>query len=178
MDWLSELLGAHPLQADGLPRPADFDRFHPFMRDVFSQWRPTPFTLDRTDFVCAEQWMMYAKARLFDDEAVAAAILVARDPGEQKRLGQQVAGFEQARWDHWKVAIVHLGTLEKFRQNTGARRQLITTRGAMLVEANPRDWVWGCGLAEGDPALQDPGAWRGENLLGRILTLVREQIDG
>lgn len=159
-----------------LPLPADFSRFHPFLKGVFSQWHATAFDLDGRRFVTAEQWMMFGKARLFGDPARADAILATADPGEQKRLGQQVAGFDQAVWDHWKVDIVHRGSMAKFGQNDGARRQLLATGDAMLVEANPRDWIWGVGLSADDKDIADPGAWKGSNLLGRILTDVRTNL--
>jgi len=161
---------------DDLPTPENFDRFHPFLKDVFSQWHATVFVADGTEFVTAEQWMMYAKARLFEDNAAAAAILATPDPSVQKRLGQQVRGFEHDRWDAAKIGIVYRGNMEKFRQNTGAARRLVATDGAMLVEANPRDWIWGAGLSEQDPGINDPASWRGENLLGRILTKVRAEL--
>ena len=79
-------------------------------------------------------------------------------------------------WRRWRIDIVYRGNLAKFSQNDGAARQLKATGGAMLVEANPRDWNWGCGLAMDDPAIQTPAAWKGENLLGRILTKVRADL--
>ena len=161
-----------------LPDPAAYERFHPFLRGVFSQWHVTPFLVDGARFNTAEQWMMAGKAVLFGDAERAAAIMATDDPAEQKRLGQLVAGFDTATWDSHKVAIVFRGNVEKFSQNAGARRHLIATAGAMLVEANPRDWIWGCGLAEDDPGISTPTAWRGENLLGRILTLVRDSPTG
>jgi ribA/ribD-fused uncharacterized protein len=160
-----------------LPHASEFTSFHPFIKGVFSQWHATPFTLEGLDFATAEQWMMYGKARLFGDEAVAAAILATPDPSVQKRLGQTVAGFEQEAWDAWKVDIVHRGSMAKFGQNDGARRQLLATGEAMLVEANPRDWIWGVGLAADDPAFHRPDDWKGENLLGRILTDIRRKLD-
>ncbi|ATQ45031.1 NADAR family protein [Caulobacter mirabilis] len=168
--------GAPEVSEEDLPSPSGFTRFHPFIKGVFSQWHATPFDLEGRRFVTAEQWMMFAKARLFDDIARAEAILGAPDPGEQKRHGQQVAGFDQATWDRWKVDIVHRGSLAKFGQNDGALRQLLATGDAMLVEANPRDWIWGVGLSADDPAAQSPAAWKGSNLLGRILTDVKTRL--
>ncbi len=161
---------------EDLPSPVDFDRFHPFLKGVFSQWHATAFELEGHRFVTAEQWMMVGKAMLFGDAARAEAVLATPDPGEQKRLGQQVTGFDQATWDLWKVDIVHRGSLAKFSQNEGARRQLLATGDAMLVEANPRDWIWGVGLSTDDPAISRPLDWKGSNLLGRILTRVRGEL--
>lgn len=159
-----------------LPVVADFTAFHPFIKGVFSQWHATPIEIDGLRLVTAEQWMMLAKARLFEADETAAAILATDDPAEQKRLGQQVAPFDQAVWDHHKIDIVHRGNLAKFQQNEGAARQLKATGDAMLVEANPRDWIWGVGLAIDDPRVLQPDEWRGTNLLGRILTKIRAEL--
>jgi ribA/ribD-fused uncharacterized protein len=159
-----------------LPDAEDFDSFHPFIKGVFSQWHPTPFQIDGLALVTAEQWMMLSKARLFADDNAADAILATDDPDEQKRFGQTVRGFQQEIWDLWKVSFVYQGNLAKFSQNAGAARQLKATGIAMLVEANPRDWIWGVGLAIGDPSVHSPSEWKGGNLLGRILTKVRSEL--
>ena len=161
---------------ESLPEPEGFTSFHPFIKGVFSQWHPTGFLLDGRAFVTAEQWMMYAKAVLFEDMGRAEAILCTNDPGEQKRHGQLVVGFRSDVWNAHRIGIVYRGNFEKFRQNKGAARQLLNTEPAMLVEANPRDWVWGAGLAVDDPAVQQPRLWKGSNLLGRVLTRVREDL--
>ena len=159
-----------------LPDPSEFSTFEPFIKGLFSQWHQTPFELWGRSFNCAEQSMMYAKARLFDDDAIAARILETDDPGLQKRLGGQVKHFDHDTWRRWRIHIVVEGNLAKFSQNAGAARRLLNTAGAMLVEANPRDWNWGNGLHVDDPANQDPSLWKGTNLLGRILTFVRSEL--
>ncbi|MEM7665315.1 MAG: NADAR family protein [Pseudomonadota bacterium] len=156
-----------------LPDPTDFTVFHPFIKGVFSQWHHTPFTVDGRDFVCAEQYMMAAKASLFGDERAFEAIMNSDDPAVQKRLGSTVSGFSEDRWTLWRLDIVFTASRAKFGQNSGALRQLRNTAPAMLVEANPRDWNWGNGLQLDDPANHDPSRWRGTNYLGRILTLIR-----
>lgn len=159
-----------------LPLAASFEGFHPVIKGVFSQWHPTPFAIDGVGFDTAEQWMMFAKARLFADHQQADLILAIPDPATQKRLGQRVQNFDQATWDASKINIVYAGNRAKFEQNEGANRQLRSTSGLMLVEANPRDWIWGAGLAIDDPRIGQPEEWRGENLLGRILTKVRSDL--
>lgn len=159
-----------------LPNPSDFTEFTPFLKGVFSQWHHTPFRLEGREFVTAEQWMMYCKAVLFDDASIAEKIATEVDPAVQKRLGQAVQGFDQAIWDFWKIDIVYRGNMAKFSQNEGARRQLRNTAGTMLVEANPWDWVWGIGRAIDDPSCHLPAQWRGQNLLGLILTRLRESL--
>lgn len=158
-----------------LPRAHDYSSFHPFIKGVFSQWHPTPFELEGREYNCAEQYMMLAKASLFKDFEIAAKIAETDDPALQKRLGARVRNFDEQTWHRWRVHIVYCANRGKFEQNAGARRQLHNSAPAMLVEANPRDWNWGNGLQIKDPANNNPNAWKGANLLGRILTFIREQ---
>lgn len=164
------------LTEERLPTAEAFDAFYPFIKGVFSQWHVTPFEIGDRIFVSAEQWMMFCKATLFEDIERAEQIMATEDPSIQKRLGTYVVQFDQTVWDRWKVEIVFKGNKAKFSQNPGAARQLLQTNPAMLVEANARDWIWGVGLAIDDPRAKQPSEWRGTNLLGRILTLVRSEL--
>lgn len=42
--------------------------------------------------------------------------------------------------------------------------------GHLLVEAAANDTIWGVGLHENDPLIQNRSNWKGLNLLGYILT--------
>ena len=165
----------HIIEED-LPKPQDFPKFHPFIKGVFSQWHPTQFVIGNLNFACAEQYMMAAKASLFGDASIFANIMDSPDPAVQKRLGMQVARFDEDLWCVWRCHIVYTASLAKFSQNSGCLRQLANTSPAMLVEANSRDWNWGNGLHIDDAANHDPSLWKGTNLLGRILTKVRSEL--
>ncbi|MEO0418486.1 MAG: NADAR family protein [Pseudomonadota bacterium] len=160
-----------------LPKAHDYSAFHPFIKGVFSQWHPTPFELDDLSFGCAEQYMMAAKASLFEDAVIFDKIMATDDPALQKRLGARIRAFDEAVWHLWRIHIMYRANLAKYSQNDGAARQLRNTAPSMLVEANPRDWNWGNGLQIDDPANHDPNQWRGANLLGRVLTAARIEIN-
>ena len=147
-----------------------------FFRGPFSQFHPSNFTIDGLSYVCAEQYMHAEKARLFGDVAMAERIMKSDSPHEHKLMGGRVDGFEQDDWDTHKVAIVTAGNRAKFGQNAGLRRRLIDTGDAILAEANPKDFIWGIGLAEDDAAALDPANWEGQNLLGEILMAVRSEL--
>lgn len=138
--------------------------------DCFSNWFIAPFVYKGITFNCVEQFMMYGKAKLFGDEAIAARILLEQRPGRQKALGKMVSGFDKAVWDEKCMPIVYVGAREKFTQHPFLLRQLLACEGTQLVEASPSDTIWGIGLGQNAHGVEDPKNWRGENRLGRVLT--------
>ena len=58
---------------------------------------------------------------------------------------------------------------------TSANREL---SASILVESAPRDRIWGIGLGAKNEKALDPSQWRGRNLLGFVLTQVREELRG
>lgn len=143
----------------------------------FSQWHPCNFIVGETEFNCAEQYMMHQKALLFGDEKTGKKILRARDPGKQKHLGREVRRYDDKIWRAKRELIVYDGNHAKFIQNADLYKALMDTRGTVLVEASPSDSIWGIGLSAEDPRAKDEANWRGMNLLGKILTRLRDNFD-
>jgi ribA/ribD-fused uncharacterized protein len=142
----------------------------------FSQWHPCRFVVEDREFGCAEQFMMHGKAMLFGDAATAAKILASDSPKTHKALGRKVTPFDDATWKASREAIVGAASRAKYTQNPALLEQLLATRGTTLVEASPFDRIWGIGLRATDPRAQDPKTWRGQNLLGKILTELRDDL--
>ena len=142
----------------------------------FSQWHRCTFVVDGNTFNCAEQYMMYEKAKLFGDAYTAAKILAADHPKEHKALGRKVKNFDDDVWKRERERIVKEGNHAKFTQNEALLKELVKTRGTTLVEASPHDKIWGIGLAASDSRAQDPAKWLGRNLLGKILTELRDEL--
>ncbi|GAA3679091.1 NADAR domain-containing protein [Lentzea roselyniae] len=145
-------------------------------KGCLSQWWPCSFEADGQSFTSAEHYMMWRKALLFDDTAVAERVRAARTPAEAKALGRQVSGFDDSVWVSSRLSIVVDGNLAKFGQDPALRSYLLGTGSRMLVEASPLDRVWGIGLAADDPRASDPSSWRGLNLLGEALMEVRSRL--
>ncbi|WP_431932463.1 NADAR family protein [Micromonospora sp. RP3T] len=143
-----------------------------------SQWWPAAFTVDGREFATAEHWMMWHKATLFDDHAIAERVLAATHPHRAKALGRQVRDFDEAVWVARRREVVVAGSVAKFGQHEPLRRFLLGTGDRVLVEASPTDRVWGIGLTADDPRAAAPATWRGENLLGFALMAAREQLAG
>lgn len=143
----------------------------------FSQWdQKHPFIINDIEFNCAEQWMMLCKALLFNDYEHANKILLSNNPAEQKNLGRSVKNFNIYEWNAIAKDVVYTGNYYKFLQNEEYLNALYETKGTLLVEASPYDRVWGVGLAESNPDIQDKSKWLGTNWLGEVLTKLREDI--
>lgn len=153
------------------------DRFAFFWGGWPSQWHRCRFSIDGVTYNCCEQFMMAEKARVFGDADVERAILAATNPRQQKALGRTVRHFDVATWNSVCRGIVYLGNLAKFEQNDDLRELLLATEGRTIVEASPKDSIWGIGLAQDDPRAQDPRTWRGKNWLGVALLQVRDELD-
>lgn len=151
---------------------------------------------------------MYHKALTFHDHASAAAVLASADPREHKALGKKIRGFSDHEWDRVKWGVVVQGNMLKFGQGRAPRSDgfvypppvldrgrpkkgqgrdveevslkelLLATGDRELVEAAPRDRVWGVGF-EAEEAervrLTCREKW-GKNYLGKALMEVRERI--
>jgi predicted NAD-dependent protein-ADP-ribosyltransferase YbiA (DUF1768 family) len=74
----------HQPSRDGSPGPG-----------CLSQWWDSPFSIGDVTYATAEHWMMAQKARLFGDEQAFARIIEAAHPGQAKRLGREVRGFDE-----------------------------------------------------------------------------------
>ncbi|MCX5203881.1 NADAR family protein [Streptomyces sp. NBC_00237] len=136
---------------------------------VFSQWWPSPFTVDGVAYATAEHWMMARKAVLFGDAEAERAVLAASSPAAAKKAGRLVRGFDDGAWVAARYDIVVSGNIHKFTQHPDLGAYLLGTGSRVLVEASPLDRIWGTGLAADDPRADVPSAWPGQNLLGFAL---------
>lgn len=145
-----------------------------FWNGSFSNWKSSPFTIGGMKFTCEEQHMMYWKAITFEDHESATKIMETENPAIQKALGRQVKDFDHKTWHEVCQPIVYEGLKQKFLQNPELLKELAETKGTMLVEASPKDRVWGIGYGEWD-AMEHQDDW-GENILGKLLTKLRDEI--
>ncbi len=141
-----------------------------------SQWWMSPFEIEGTEYSCTEQYMMAEKARLFGDGEMLAAIMQAKHPKEMKAFGRSVGNFDKDVWESRCYEIVKRGSLAKFSQNPQLWNYLKSTRNRIVVEASPRDRIWGIGMGQSNPNADNPLQWRGRNLLGFALTEARDEL--
>ena len=148
----------------------------------FSNFAKTPFRMKEKEsgktiqFSCNEQFIMYSKAKLFNDQVAAESILRETNPLQMKRYGRTVENFDEKIWQEQNERILKNGLYLKFTQNPQLLNKLLNTKDATIVEANPYDQTYGVGLAAFDPNIQDPSKWQGKNLMGKALMAVRDYI--
>lgn len=147
-------------------------------KNCFSQWYKCEFEFGGTQFSSAEQFMMHEKALLFNDQNSAEMILETNNPREHKEIGRNVKGFDNSIWVKNSVDIVYEGNKQKFTQNQKLLNKLFKTKGKTLVESSPTDSIWGIGLSAESPKKIKRRKWKGDNLLGIVLTELREELRG
>lgn len=120
--------------------------------------------------------MMYKKAIQFNDIKIADEILKVNDAAKIKLLGKIISGYDESIWNGVRQIIVYQGLIAKFSQNNELKEKLKSTGDLPIVECSVKDLIWGIGLSMNDPNRFDRSKWKGQNLLGYTLMLVREQL--
>ena len=141
-----------------------------------SNWYPSQFIVNEIQFFSMEQYMMYKKAVCFKDNDIAEGILGSTDVIKIKALGRMVKNYNDSYWSGIRQIVVYEGLLAKFTQNEELKRRLIETGDNVLAECAVRDRIWGIGLSMQDSRRFEPDQWRGRNLLGYTLMMVRESL--
>jgi ribA/ribD-fused uncharacterized protein len=141
-----------------------------------SQWAGIGFVVDGIYYRSAEQYMMAAKARLFNDKNALDKIMKQASPMIMKKIGRGVKGFDGERWAKASYDVVVKGNFAKFSQNEEYGKYLLSTGDAILAEASPEDAIWGIGMKEKEAAKVNHEQWKGKNLLGKALMEVRERL--
>ena len=167
-------------QAD--PQPLFFSSFKSKgtgLRWMLSNMARAPFTASEADgemwYEHVEQYMQYHKARIFEDESTAAAILEEANPMAVRKLGRMVVGFDEDMWSRFREGVVEDGCFHKFSQHTDLQAFLLSTGDIELVEASPYDRTWGIGFSWRDAPSKPREMW-GQNLLGKVLMRVRRRL--
>lgn len=139
----------------------------------FSNWYKAEFDYDGKHFINSEQAFMYLKAKLFNDFEIMEKILKNGNPMICKNLGRCVKSFDPSIFDENKYEFMVDVLLAKFSQNSSLKKMLLDTCDAILVEASPKDKIWGIGMDVNHSNFNDQSKWDGLNLLGKALMEVR-----
>lgn len=148
-----------------------------FYDGVFSNFYPARFEKDGLCYHTSEQYFMAEKARYFKDDFTLSEILNSSTPGEAKKLGRRVLGFDPNSWRQVSEEIMMDALRLKF-SIPELKSYLLSSRydDKIFVEASPYDKIWGVGLDISDPLILDSNNWEGLNLLGKCINKVRKEL--
>ena len=144
------------------------------IKAVLASGFPAQFNVEGIEYFTAEHYMMAQKAKLFNDKEIFAQILQVKHPNEAKQLGRKVRNYNEQIWQEKRFDIVAQANFAKFSQHPELKKFLLATKDRILIEASPVDKIWGVGMAQDHPHIQDPSLWQGLNLLDFALIHVRE----
>lgn len=130
--------------------------------------------VDDKVFNCGEQYIMYTKAKLFNNPHWAEYIMSLDKPAMMKGAGRRVEHFDEKKWSDVIDNIADNCNLAKFTQHPSLTKKLLATGDSLIAEASPDDAIWGVGV--GKAKAKDPKNWRGRNVLGNSLMRVRQVI--
>jgi ribA/ribD-fused uncharacterized protein len=142
----------------------------------FSNFYPAPFVVGGVKYNCSEQRFMKAKQELFDptNKALAQEIISCTKPSTVKNLGRKIANFDEESWVRVRYKAMVDANLQKFSQNPELLQCLAATGTKILVEAAPKDSIWGAGSSA--EKIAETGSFPGLNLLGVALMEVRAKL--
>jgi ribA/ribD-fused uncharacterized protein len=98
------------------------------------------------------------------------------DPKQQKAIGRLIKNYDDSIWINKREDIVYIGNKAKFSQNPKFLKKLLATAPSLLVESSPVDTIFLGGVHKTDPLIFEQKNWKGLNLLGNILTRLRNDL--
>ena len=174
------------------------DKYVFFWQDYFSNWAHVEGGLDIkikgevVNVPTSEHIFMIYKAQYFKDDEAVQKIIECKTPKEAKAVGRAVKNFVAEQWDrvcsHYMTKAVSL----RYHQDSKFANMLTDKKyeGKTFVEASPYDKIWGIGMGEKDPdvedkreiivgkngrIVEDKSKWEGQNKLGKCLTNLRNR---
>jgi ribA/ribD-fused uncharacterized protein len=84
--------------------------------------------------------------------------------------------YDEKTWHEHRFEIVTRGNSATLSQHEQFKTFLLNTGNRVLVEASPRDRIWGIGMDKNHLVVENPAKCRGLNLLGFALMASRYRI--
>ena len=140
----------------------------------FSNFHPSPFTVDNTLYKMSEHFIQSEKAKHYGDEHMANKIISTYSALDAKRLGHKLKKPKEVReWSEIAKEMCYPGIKAKFHQNTPLLLLLQSTDKQTLVQASHD--VWGTGIPLCDINCLNRKHWKNIGILGEILMDIRKE---
>lgn len=150
-----------------------------FWGSFLSNWIPNDLEIEYMGkkFNSSEQLFMYMKAKAFNDHEKAHEILTkGQNPRDAKNMGREVINYDEKIWSKYREEAMYKAIYLKFSQYPELKKKLLDTGNKILVEGTPFDPIWGVMIKWDDDRILDEKNWKGQNLLGKVLMRVRDDL--
>ncbi|CDW75023.1 swarming motility protein ybia [Stylonychia lemnae] len=123
---------------------------------------PSPIQANDKYYPTSEHYFQSVK---FTDPEYSEKIRLASTPDEAKIFGQNRTQPIQADWGNRRIEVMKDALRYKFHQNLELQEKLLSLSGKNIVEHTEDDSFWG-----------DGGDSTGQNMLGKLLMEVRDEL--
>ena len=165
-----ELNGFHVSSKSDNQTYAFFGELNPF-----SNFHPSPFTIDNTLYKTSEHFIQSEKAKHYGDEQMAAKIIITESALEAKRMGHKLKKPKEVKdWSEIAKEMCLPGIKAKFHQNLPLLLLLQSTDNQTIVESS-YDNIWGTGIPLRDRNCLNQKQWKNIGILGEILMDIRRE---
>lgn len=144
--------------------------------DPLSNFYMADFQVEEVTYKSAEHAYQFKKALAHGKPDLAKMISNAKSPQEAKSLSKYVNCTPE--WEQQNDKIMEQILMAKIQQVPAARRALMESRDRVVVEAVPRQYLWGSGLNSETTSHTRREGWPGKNMLGDILMHIRDNLPG
>ena len=96
---------------------------------IFSNFnKKYPVTIEGEEFTCNEQYIVYCKAKIFNDTDTAEQVMALDDPRKIKQLGNNIRHYNHKIWKNKCKDIVAKCNRAKYTIHEDAMKQLLATK--------------------------------------------------
>lgn len=131
--------------------------------------------VDGVEFPSLEHSYQHEKALYFLDRQNALKIRGAKEPGDAKLFGKNVANFKEKEWNRQQKPTMLRLLRIKFKPGSELAAQLLATGDQVLAEAGSSK-TFSIGLPLSSHDIYKKKSWKGDNLLGKCLQTIRNEL--
>lgn len=139
------------------------------------EW-PVDFDFNSIRYRSAKHALLGELAKEFNDTAMFTRIQATEDPAAIAYTYEDTPGTTEEAWNMKRNTLIQQITREKFIQHPELAEQLIQTGEATLAADVIDDTLFGIGLSMDDSKALRPKSWTGQNLLGKTLQAIRNEL--
>ena len=138
---------------------------------------PTPFQVENISYINGLQHYEACKAPKFEDYKLWHDIVAGYPTAHEiSKASRCVLNFNHDEWSNAAVEHMKVSLQYKFWGNKMAREYLLQTGDMHLIFTSADQPFWGTGLDFPDPMNHDEANWKGHNVLGKLLSNIRDDI--